>query len=51
MMQNPRFENISLQNQKISPKETLKSNTWASEFGHEQTLVPRLNWKNNRIVM
>jgi hypothetical protein len=34
MMQNPRFENFSLNNQEFSPKETLKSSTWVSEFGN-----------------
>jgi hypothetical protein len=39
MMQNPRFENFSLQNQKISPKLTLKTEGSEATFGQEQSLV------------
>jgi hypothetical protein len=39
MMQNPRVENFSLNNQEISPKETLVGATWAAAFGQEQILI------------
>jgi hypothetical protein len=39
MMQNPRFENFSLDNREISPKETLRFATPEAAFGTKPSLI------------